>query len=113
EMYSEAWTPEKAFEYFSRSKQRAEKAAEQRCRMEAIMSRGRVYYRGYTIEPAEYEYGYDYYPTEEGRDDDADFDGESYRYCGNVKFAHSIDAAKDAIDDLVGPRSEERRVGKE
>lgn len=68
-------------------------------RLEAIRKSQEVLYRGYTIDKA--EYGYEYYPTDEGRDDDADFDGESYRYCGNVRFASSINAAKREIDDLI------------
>lgn len=71
---------------------------------EAILEKHRIYYRGFTIEPTQNGCpygGYDYYPTEEGRDDDADFDGESYRYCGNVQFAHSIEAAKREIDDII------------
>lgn len=41
-------------------------------RLEAIRKSQEVLYRGYTIDKA--EYGYEYYPTDEGRDDDADFD---------------------------------------
>lgn len=59
-------------------------------------------YKGYTIErTSSYFPGYDYFPTNEGRQDDADLDGEDYIYCGNVRHADSIDDAKDAIWEKV------------
>lgn len=70
---------------------------------EAICEKSRVYYRGYTIEPEDH-YRYAFYPTRQGRDDDADFDGESFVYCGNAKFASSIEDAKDEIDAILALR---------
>ena len=63
-----------------------------------------ITYRGYTIEPStSYFGGYEYYPTEEGRNDDAEIVGDppEYSYCGNVKHADTIDEAKDAIWEKV------------
>lgn len=68
---------------------------------EAILEKHRIYYRGYTIEPTQNGCpygGYDYYPTEEGRDEDIDWNGNP---CGNVGFTSSIAAAKREIDDLI------------
>lgn len=68
---------------------------------EAILEKHRIYYRGYTIEPTSSACpygGYDYYPTEEGRDEDIDWNGNP---CGNVKYAASTEEAKDEIDDLI------------
>lgn len=63
-------------------------------------------YRGYTIESC--VRGYDanignfmFYPTEQGVDHDADYDGESYKYCGNCRWADSIEEAKDEIFEKV------------
>lgn len=64
-------------------------------------------YKGYTIEedpfynPYSKNTHYCYYPTEKGRQDDADYDGESFVYCGNAKWADSIEEAKDEIDALT------------
>lgn len=64
-------------------------------------------YKTYTIEPdySRIPYNKDpqymFYPTEQGIDHDADYDGESYRYCGNCKWADSIDEAKDSIDEII------------
>lgn len=63
-----------------------------------------IFYKGYTIEPTSNGCpygGYDYYPTAEGRQDDADLVGEDYKYCGNVGFESSIDNAKDAIMEKI------------
>jgi hypothetical protein len=60
-------------------------------------------YNGYTIELDRESYigqRYMFYKTSEGIDHDADFDGESYKYCGNCKWSDSIEEAKDAIDEL-------------
>ena len=73
-------------------------------RQEAIRKSTEVLYRGYTIEPTSNGCpygGYDYYPTEEGRDEDIDWNGNP---CGNVGFAGTIAAAKAEIDDLIGER---------
>lgn len=72
--------------------------------LEAIRKRNEIHYRGYIIEPTSSGCpygGYDYYPASEGRNDDADYDGESYRYTGNVGFESSIENAKDAINERI------------
>lgn len=64
-------------------------------------------YRTFSIEedyrnPYSNKPEYMYYPTEEGVQHDADCtDGESFTYCGNCKWAASIEDAKDMIDDLL------------
>ena len=68
------------------------------------MSQETQYYRGYTIEPTSNGCpygGYDYYPTEEGRNEDYDWTGDGWQNCGNVGFASSIEDAKDAIWEKV------------
>lgn len=57
-------------------------------------------YRGYTIEPSSCM-GYDFFPTDEGRDEDYDWTGDGYRNCGNVGHASSIEGAKAEIDDKI------------
>jgi hypothetical protein len=60
-------------------------------------------YNGYTIELDRESYigqRYMFYKTSEGIDHDADLDGEDYKYCGNCKWADSIQDAKNAIDEL-------------
>jgi len=66
--------------------------------METLIQQS-IQYRGYTIEKS--FRGYDFYPTEQGRDDDYDLDGEDYKYCGNVRHASTIEEAKDAIDEKI------------
>jgi hypothetical protein len=69
------------------------------------MNTQKTEYRGYSIEP-DFRNPYSnvpefmYYPTEQGVQHDADYDGESYRYCGNCKWSNSIEEAKAEIDDL-------------
>lgn len=66
--------------------------------LEALRASERIEYRGFTIEPSTgYMGGYSYYPTAEGRNEDAEWDGDSWRNCGNVQWAASLDDAKDAI----------------
>ena len=65
-----------------------------------------VTYKGYTIQvdypnPYSNTPQYMYYPTDEGEQHDADYEDGSYHYCGNCKWADSIEDAKDAIDDLL------------
>lgn len=62
-----------------------------------------VTYKGYTIESSVlgYRHCYIFYPTKEGPQDDADFDGESFRYTGNCKWADSIEECKELIDDKI------------
>jgi hypothetical protein len=57
-------------------------------------------YRMYIIEPTErpYDKGFDFFPSDPGRDDDYDFDGEDYKYIGNVRYASTIEEAKNEID---------------
>lgn len=42
-----------------------------------------------------------YYLTEDGICHDADYYNESYHYCGNCKWAASLQEAKDAIDEQI------------
>jgi hypothetical protein len=63
-------------------------------------------YKTYTIQedfrnPYRKEPEYMFYPTEQGIDHDADYDGESFKYCGNCKWTDSIDEAKDSIDEII------------
>lgn len=73
-------------------------------RLEAIRAKNAIMYRGYVIEPTSNGCpfgGYDFYPAAEGKNDDADFDGEDFKYCGNVGFASSIEDAKDQIFEKI------------
>lgn len=62
-------------------------------------------YKGYTLQkdqrnpygPAEIMF----YLTEDGIQHDGDYDGESYRYCGNCHWSSTIEEAKEEIDELV------------
>lgn len=63
-------------------------------------------FKGYTIEldyrnPYSTKPEYMFYPTHEGTQHDADYDGEQYRYCGNCKWADSIEEAKDEISGTI------------
>lgn len=65
-----------------------------------------IKYRSYTIQedyrnPYSNVPEYMFYPTAEGIDHDADFDGESYSYAGNCQWTSSIENAKAEIDDLI------------
>lgn len=42
-----------------------------------------------------------YYPTSEGVQHDADYDGESFRYCGNCKWASSLEEAINEIKEML------------
>ena len=63
-----------------------------------------IQYRGYTIvedyqrDPYRKEPYFMYYPTEQGVQHDADFDGDGFKYCGNCKWEDSLDAAIGEID---------------
>lgn len=63
-----------------------------------------VEYKGYTIQEdgERYMTGYLLYPTEAGIQHDYDGDSEGFHYCGNCKWADSIEEAKDIIDEIVG-----------
>jgi hypothetical protein len=67
------------------------------------LTSGQTKYRGYTIEPTErpYDKGFDFFPSDPGRDDDYDLVGEDYKYCGNVRFASTIEEAKNEIDRAI------------
>ena len=63
-------------------------------------------YKGYTIEedfrnPYSNNPDYMFYPTSEGIQHDADQDSDGMRYCGNCKWSHTIEDAKDQIDKLT------------
>ena len=63
-------------------------------------------YNGYTIEidkDRTYNMGHEeyiFYKTDEGIQHDGDFDGQDWHYCGNCKWAGSIEDAKDQIDEM-------------
>jgi hypothetical protein len=63
-----------------------------------------IQFKGWTIE--EYTYGYMRgelmaYPTATGPDHDADFDGESFTYCGNCLFGFDVEDLKDQIEEKL------------
>jgi hypothetical protein len=65
-----------------------------------------IQYKGHTIQadfrnPYNKECEYMFYPTSEGVQHDADCDGDGYHYCGNCKWAASIDEAKDLITEKI------------
>lgn len=65
-----------------------------------------IQYRGYTIQMDNRNpYGkaeFMYYPTDEGISHDASCDdGESFSYCGNCRWAESLEDAIDDIFDIV------------
>jgi hypothetical protein len=71
-------------------------------------------YRTYTIEPDHrnpYAQKPDwmFYPTEEGIQHDADLDGDDMKYCGNCKWASTLEEAQQEIDDLI-IESQEKRI---
>lgn len=51
-----------------------------------------VTYKSYTM--------FMYFPTARGIDHDAYYDGDGYTYCGNCRWADSIEEAKDEIDEI-------------
>ncbi len=63
-------------------------------------------YKGYTIEhetePWAIKFGQKvyYYPTEQGIQDDADYD-DGWHYCGNRHWTGSVEEAKDEIDAIT------------
>lgn len=62
-------------------------------------------YKSYTIEedyrnPYSKKPEFMFYPTEEGVQHDADYVNESYRYCGNCKWADSMEEAVEIIDEI-------------
>lgn len=63
-------------------------------------------YKGYTIEldyrnPYSSKPEYMFYPTEQGIQHDADYDGEQYRYCGNCRWNTTIEDCEAEIDELT------------
>lgn len=68
---------------------------------------GIFYYKGYSIEQDPEWCGYSdfqriiIYPTEAGIQHDYDGDSEGFRYCGNSKWADSVEEAKEIIDELT------------
>jgi hypothetical protein len=65
----------------------------------------KIEYRGYTIDEHWELYAqapnFMFYPSDEGIQHDADYDGESYKYSGNCQWAESVDEAKDEIDSFL------------
>lgn len=62
-----------------------------------------IQYKGFTIETDnEFHFnGFLYYLTAQGKDHDCDMDSDGYHYCGNVKWASTIEEAKDAIMEKI------------
>jgi hypothetical protein len=64
-----------------------------------------INYRTYRIEPTTLPYGkgFDFFPADQGRDDDYDCVGDpaEYKYCGNVRHASTIEEAKNEIDCAI------------
>lgn len=65
-----------------------------------------IQYKGFTIQedfrnPYSSKPEFMFYPTAEGVQHDADCDQDGYRYCGNCKWASSIEEAKDEISEIV------------
>lgn len=62
-------------------------------------------YKNYTIEESKCSYTgtpeFMFYKTSQGVDHDYDLDGEDYTYCGNCKWASTLEDAKDEIDELT------------
>lgn len=69
-----------------------------------------IHYRGHTIEPSHSGHGYDFFPTQEGRDEDYDWTGDGWRNCGNVGHAMSIEGAKDEIIDKIMMATPQHKV---
>jgi hypothetical protein len=63
-------------------------------------------YKGYSIQP-DFRNPYNrnpeymFYLTSQGIDHDYDMDSDGYRYCGNCKWADSIEECKLLIDEIV------------
>lgn len=68
---------------------------------------GTLEYRGYSIEQDPEWCGYSnfqrliIYQTEQGIQHDYDGDSEGFRYCGNCKWADSVEEAQEIIDELT------------
>lgn len=67
----------------------------------------KLQYKGYTIQedhdriPYNKDPQYMFYPTAQGIQHDADGDSEGYHYCGNCKWADSVEDAKDSITEIL------------
>lgn len=65
-----------------------------------------VEYKGYTIQEREDTYykgmcPFVLFPTEQGIQHDYDYNGSGNTYCGNCKWADSIEEAKEMIDEII------------
>lgn len=63
-------------------------------------------YKDYTIQedyrnPYSIKPEYMYFLTDDGVQHDGDYDGESFKYCGNCSWADSLEEAKAEIDDKI------------
>lgn len=60
-------------------------------------------YKNFSIEPSELGYRpcYIFYPTDQGPQDDGEYEDGSFRYTGNCKWADSLSEAKLLIDEIV------------
>jgi hypothetical protein len=63
---------------------------------------GTLEYRGYSIEQDTtlHPDRIIIYPTLAGIEHDHDYNGSSYTYCGNCKWADSVEEAKEIIDEM-------------
>lgn len=70
-----------------------------------------IEYRGYTIKE-DYRNPYSsrpefmFFPTEEGEQHDADYNGESYKYTGNCQWTDSLHWAKVEIDCIIAEKTD-------
>ncbi len=62
-----------------------------------------IQYRTYTIRWDSDRQDYMYFLTEQGEDHDYDYEDGCYQYCGNCKWAFTVECAKTEIDSLLTP----------
>lgn len=65
-----------------------------------------IQYRSFTIKedfnnPYKNVPSFMFFLTKDGEQHDADYDGEGYKYCGNCKWADSIEECQEMIDELL------------
>jgi hypothetical protein len=69
---------------------------------------GTFYYKGYSIEQDTtlHTDRLVIYPTEAGIEHDYDYNGSNYTYCGNCKWADSVEEAQEIIDELTNQKTQ-------
>lgn len=76
-----------------------------------------IEYKSYSIQKDQRNpYGsveFMYYPTEQGVQHDADYDGEQYKYTGNCAWASTIEEAKSEIDERIAEQESKRPIPSE